>query len=102
MVRSPRRAARRLLPVFLVNLADWVVLLGTMIGIAGYGSWRTRQVRSLSTYLKGSRSIGWGAIGLSLMVTQARAINLLSFPGPGLDGGIGFVQNTLRLALALP
>jgi solute:Na+ symporter, SSS family len=84
-----------------VNLIDWVVLLGTMLGIATYGSWRTRQVQSLSTYLKGSRSIGWGTIGLSVMATQASAITFLSIPGQGFESGIGFVQNYFGLPLAL-
>jgi Na+/proline symporter len=84
-----------------VNLVDWVILLGTMLGIATYGSWRTRQVQSLSTYLKGSRSIGWGTIGLSVMATQASAITFLSIPGQGFESGIGFVQNYFGLPLAL-
>jgi len=84
-----------------VNILDWVVLLGTMLGIATYGSWRTRQVRSLSTYLRGSRSIGWGTIGLSVMATQASAITFLSIPGQGFESGIGFVQNYFGLPLAL-
>ena len=84
-----------------MNLLDWVVLLGTMLGIATYGSWRTRQVRSLSTYLRGSRSIGWGTIGLSVMATQASAITFLSIPGQGFESGIGFVQNYFGLPLAL-
>jgi Na+/proline symporter len=84
-----------------VNAADWVVLLGTMLGIAAYGSWRTRHVGSLNTYLKGSQSIGWGTIGLSVMATQASAITFLSIPGQGFESGIGFVQNYFGLPLAL-
>jgi Na+/proline symporter len=84
-----------------VNVVDWVVLLGTMLGIATYGSWRTRQVRSLNTYLKGSQSIGWGTIGLSVMATQASAITFLSIPGQGFENGIGFIQNYFGLPLAL-
>ena len=84
-----------------MNAADWVVLLGTMLGIAAYGSWRTRHVGSLNTYLKGSQSIGWGTIGLSVMATQASAITFLSIPGQGFESGIGFVQNYFGLPLAL-
>jgi Na+/proline symporter len=84
-----------------VNLADWVVLLGTIVGIAAYGSWRTRHVRSLNTYLRGSTSTGWGTIGLSVMATQASAITFLSIPGQGFESGIGFVQNYFGLPLAL-
>jgi solute:Na+ symporter, SSS family len=84
-----------------VNAADWVVLLGTMVGIAAYGSWRTRNIRSLSTYVTGSEAAGWGTIGLSVMATQASAITFLSLPGQGFESGIGFVQNYFGLPLAL-
>jgi len=84
-----------------MNAADWVVLLGTMVGIAAYGSWRTRHIGSLNTYLKGSQSTGWGTIGLSVMATQASAITFLSIPGQGFESGIGFVQNYFGLPLAL-
>jgi Na+/proline symporter len=84
-----------------VNVADWIVLLGTLVGIAAYGSWRTRHVRSLNTYLRGSASTGWGTIGLSVMATQASAITFLSIPGQGFESGIGFVQNYFGLPLAL-
>jgi solute:Na+ symporter, SSS family len=84
-----------------VNVADWIVLLGTIVGIAAYGFWRTRHVRSISTYLRGSASAGWGTIGLSVMATQASAITFLSIPGQGFESGIGFVQNYFGLPLAL-
>jgi SSS family solute:Na+ symporter len=84
-----------------MNVTDWVVLLGTMVGIAAYGSWRTRHTRSLNTYLKGSPSTGWGTIGLSVMATQASAITYISIPGQGFESGIGFVQNYFGLPLAL-
>ncbi|HWN15218.1 MAG TPA: sodium:solute symporter [Candidatus Dormibacteraeota bacterium] len=84
-----------------MNAADWVVLLGTIVGIAAYGTWRTRQVRSLNTYLRGNASAGWGTIGVSVMATQASAITFLSIPGQGFESGIGFVQNYFGLPLAL-
>jgi len=84
-----------------MNSLDWIILLGTMIGIAAYGVWRTRGVHSLNTYLKGNQSTGWGTIGLSVMATQASAITFLSIPGQGFESGIGFVQNYFGLPLAL-
>jgi solute:Na+ symporter, SSS family len=84
-----------------VNTADWVVLLGTIVGIAAYGVWRTRHVRSLNTYLRGDAAIGWGTIGLSVMATQASAITFLSIPGQGFESGIGFVQNYFGMPVAL-
>ncbi|PYM73051.1 MAG: sodium:solute symporter [Candidatus Rokuibacteriota bacterium] len=84
-----------------MNAADWAVLLGTIVGIAAYGFWRTRHVRSLNTYMRGDAAIGWGTIGLSVMATQASAITFLSIPGQGFESGIGFVQNYFGLPLAL-
>jgi SSS family solute:Na+ symporter len=84
-----------------VNITDWAVLLLTIVGIAAYGAWRTRHVRSLTTYLRGNASTGWGTIGLSVMATQASAITYLSIPGQGFESGVGFVQNYFGLPLAL-
>jgi len=84
-----------------VNAVDWAVLLGAIVGIAAYGSWHTRHVRSLNTYLRGNVSTRWGTIGISVMATQASAITYLSIPGQGFESGIGFVQNYFGLPLAL-
>src|SRR5689334_20045347 len=84
-----------------MNLTDWVVLLGTMLGIAAYGTWRTRHTDHLQTYLKGNRNVGWGTIGLSIMATQASTITYLSLPGQAYESGIAFVQNYFGLPLAL-
>ena len=39
-----------------MNPLDFVVLIGTMLGIAAYGIWRTRGHRNLSDYLKGDKT----------------------------------------------
>jgi solute:Na+ symporter, SSS family len=83
-----------------VNVADWIVLVASLVSIAAYGSWRTRDVR-LNTYLRGKPSTGWGTIGLSVMATHASAITYLSIPGQGFESGIGFVQNYFGLPLAV-
>src|SRR5262250_875841 len=101
VVRPGDRAPHRVHGRLLVNVADWAVLLGTLVGIAVYGVWRTRHVRSLSTYLRGDAAIGWGTIGLSVMATQASAITFLSIPGQGFESGIGFVQNYFGMPVAL-
>ena len=80
---------------------DYLVLLGTMLGIAAYGMWRTRGRGNLNTYLKGDKSTGWGTIGLSVMATQASAITFLSTPGQAYESGLGFVQNYFGMPLAL-
>jgi solute:Na+ symporter, SSS family len=84
-----------------MNALDWFVLLGTMLGIAAYGTWRTRHTDNLNTYLKGNRTTKWGTIGLSVMATQASTITYLSLPGQAYESGIAFIQNYFGLPLAL-
>ena len=84
-----------------MNPLDYVVLLGSMLGIAAYGMWRTRGATSSSHYLRGEQRPGWLTIGLSVMATQASAITFLSTPGQGFESGLGFVQNYFGMPLAL-
>ncbi len=80
---------------------DFVVLIGSMVGIALYGMWRTRGQQNLSDYLKGDPNVKWAAIGISVMATQASAITFISTPGQGYQDGLGFVQNYFGMPLAL-
>jgi solute:Na+ symporter, SSS family len=84
-----------------MNTIDWIVLLVTMVGIAAYGTWRTRHTDNLNTYLKGNRNTGRLTIGLSVMATQASTITYLSLPGQAYENGIAFIQNYFGLPLAL-
>jgi Na+/proline symporter len=84
-----------------MNALDYLVLLGTMVGIAAYGMWQTRGRGSLKNYLKGDAATGWGTIGLSVMATQASAITFLSTPGQAYESGMGFVQNYFGMPIAL-
>lgn len=84
-----------------MNAADYVVLVGVLLAIAVYGTWRTRRRRSLDAYLRGDGGTRWLGIGLSVMATQASAITFMSTPGQGYAYGLGFVQNYFGLPLAL-
>lgn len=84
-----------------MSILDYFVLLGTLLGIAAYGMWRTRARAGLHAYLKGDDSIKWGTIGLSVMATQASAITFLSTPGKAYDDGMGFVQNYFGMPFAI-
>jgi Na+/proline symporter len=84
-----------------MSALDYFVLVATMLGIALYGTWKTRSRRDLKTYLKGAGNTSWFAIGLSVMATQASAITFLSTPGQGYQDGLGFVQIYFGLPIAL-
>jgi Na+/proline symporter len=83
-----------------MSLADWLVLLGTLVLIAAYGVWKTRRQTDMQSYLRGN-DMGWLGVGLSVMATQASAITFISTPGLAFESGMGFVQNYLGLPLAL-
>lgn len=82
-------------------IVDWLVLLGTLLFIVIYGTWRTRQNKGLDSYLRGDSDSNWLTIGLSVMATQASAITFISTPGQAYESGIGFVQNYFGLPIAL-
>jgi solute:Na+ symporter, SSS family len=84
-----------------MNWLDFAVLIGSILGIAIYGIWKTRNRRDLNAYLKGSGQTPWFAIGLSVMATQASAVTFLSTPGQGYLDGLGFVQIYFGVPIAL-
>jgi Na+/proline symporter len=84
-----------------MNSLDFAVLIASLLGIALYGIWQTRNRRDFNTYLKGSEQTPWFAIGLSVMATQASAITFLSTPGQGYLDGLSFVQIYFGVPLAL-
>ncbi len=84
-----------------MSLIDWFVLMGTLILIVAYGTWKTRKNNNLQSYLKGNNTENWATIGLSIMATQASAITFLSTPGQAYESGMGFIQFYFGLPLAM-
>ena len=84
-----------------MSLIDWFVLIGTLLAIVLYGTWKTRKNKNLEGYLKGDNSENWTTIGLSIMATQASAITFLSTPGQAYESGMGFIQFYFGLPLAM-
>ena len=80
---------------------DWLILLGTLGFIVGYGVWKTRATNTSDGFLRGGTDNRWWAVGLSVMATQASAITFLSTPGQGFLDGMGFVQFYFGLPLAM-
>lgn len=84
-----------------MNIIDWIVMLGTLLGIVAYGVWKTRNVSSVQSYLLGDRDLPWWTIGLSIMATQASAITFLSTPGQAYQDGMRFAQFYFGLPVAM-
>ncbi len=84
-----------------MSTIDYVVMLGTLLLIVAYGTYKTRKSKDIHGYLLGNNQMRWATIGLSVMATQASAITFLSTPGQAFDSGMAFVQNYLGLPIAL-
>ena len=80
---------------------DWIVLIVTLLGIIGYGLYRSRTTHNLDGYFLSNRSMHWGLILLSIMGTQASAITFLTAPGQAYDDGMRFVQYYFGLPIAM-
>jgi len=80
---------------------DWVILIGTLVFIVLYGTYKSRKNADVTDYLKGGSSARWWTIGLSVMATQASAITFLSTPGQAFHDGMGFVQFYFGLPIAM-
>lgn len=84
-----------------MSFIDWIILIGTLLFIVGFGMYKTRGSKSVSDYLKGGNQANWWTIGLSVMATQASAITFLSTPGQAFHSGMGFVQFYFGLPIAM-
>ncbi|HMQ46862.1 MAG TPA: sodium:solute symporter [Saprospiraceae bacterium] len=84
-----------------MSIIDWIIMLGTLLGIVAYGVWKTRNISSVKSYLLGDQDLPWWTIGLSVMATQASAITFLSTPGQAYESGMGFAQFYFGLPVAM-
>jgi SSS family transporter len=80
---------------------DWVILVGTLLFIVLYGTWKSRGSKDLKGYLKGNNDAKWWGIGISIMATQASAITFLSTPGQAYTDGMRFIQFYFGLPIAM-
>lgn len=80
---------------------DWIVLALTLLGIVGYGIYKSRGQKNIDGYLLADREMPWYKVGLSVMATQASAITFLSAPGQAFTDGTRFVQFYFGLPLAM-
>ena len=80
---------------------DWFILIGTLLFIVLYGTYKSRGSKNVTQYLKGGSESRWWTIGLSVMATQASAITFLSTPGQAFHSGMGFVQFYFGLPIAM-
>ena len=79
---------------------DWVVLVFVLLFIVIYGIYKSRKVKTATSFL-GGKTNPWWMVGLGIMATQASAITFLSTPGQAFNDGLGFVQFYFGLPIAM-
>lgn len=84
-----------------MSTLDWIVLVVALVGVIGYGLYKSKSEKTLDGYFKSSNSMGWLLILLSIMGTQASAVTFLSAPGQAYTDGMRFVQYYFGLPLAM-
>jgi SSS family transporter len=84
-----------------MSIVDWLVFIGTLVGILAYGIWRGRGQDHADAYLRADRSLPWYVVLLGVMATQASAITFLSAPGQAYADGMRFVQYYFGLPIAM-
>ncbi len=84
-----------------MSALDWLVMLGTLLSIVLYGTWKSRGSKNMESYLKGDQQLRWWMVGVSIMATQASAITFLSTPGQAIEDGMRFIQFYFGLPLAM-
>src|SRR5688572_20603276 len=80
---------------------DWIVLVGSLIFIVGYGMWKGRGSDTVNRYLLAGKEMPWYAMALSIMATQASAVTFISTTGQAYVDGMRFVQFYFGLPIAM-
>jgi SSS family transporter len=80
---------------------DWAVFVLYFGAVLAFAYWQSRKNVGVEGYFLANRRLGWGAIGLSVMATQASAITYIGTTGQAFDDGMEFVQVYLPQPVAM-
>lgn len=71
---------------------DWGVFALYFAAVVGFALWQSRKNVGVEGFFLANRRLPWGAIGLSVMATQASAITFIGTTGQAFDDGMEFIQ----------
>ena len=84
-----------------MGVLDWGVFGLYFAAVLSFAYYHSRKNVGVEGYLLANRRLPWGAIGLSVMATQASAITFIGTTGQAFDDGMEFIQVYLALPLAM-
>jgi SSS family transporter len=82
------------------NFADWVVILGYLLGIVALGVWFGKDQRNTRDYFLGSKNIPWWGIGVSIVAAETSALTIIGVPAIAYGGNILFIQMIVGYVIA--
>lgn len=84
-----------------MSIIDWVIMCGFLLFVVVYGTWKTKNTKTINGFIRANRSAPWYIVTLSVMATQASGITFLSTPGQAYADGMRFGQIYLGLPIAM-
>ncbi len=84
-----------------MRAVDWLIFVLYFGGVIGFAWYQSRKNVGVEGFFLANRRLHWGAIGLSVMATQASAITYIGTTGQAFDDGMEFVQVYLAQPLAM-
>ena len=82
------------------NTADWLIILGYLLGILGLGVWFGKDQRNTRDYFLGSRNVPWWVIGVSIVAAETSALTIIGVPAMAYGSDLTFVQMVLGYVMA--
>jgi Na+/proline symporter len=84
-----------------MHIADWIIIILYFAYVLAEGVRHGKKNKNLDDYFRGTRSLRWWAVGLSVMATQASAITYIGTTGQAYDAGMSFIQVYLPQPLVM-
>ena len=84
-----------------MSALDWAVFAAYFGAVVGFALWQSRKNVGVEGFFLANRRLPWGAIGLSVMATQASAITFIGTTGQAFDDGMEFIQVYLPQPLVM-
>jgi SSS family solute:Na+ symporter len=75
-----------------VHGLDLLIIAAYMLGALALGAWLSRAQKTSGDYFLGARSVPAWAVLLSIVATETSALTVISIPGVGARGDLGFLQ----------
>lgn len=84
-----------------MSTLDWVIFSFYFVAVVAFAYWQSRKNVGVEGYFLANRRLPWGAIGLSVMATQASAITFIGTTGQAYENGMEFIQVYLPQPLVM-